>query len=132
MEATLKNVLPLFAIINTDLLEWDSKVSHPWIAELNIKYDRSNSNGMPNSEDYELLNVIEDEIMKAMKDSEGYLNNGRQTADSGRTIYFACKDFRKPFKIFDNLKSKHKNRIAIDFDIYKDKYWRSLERFRLY
>jgi hypothetical protein len=99
-EAELKNGNKLLAIINTQLLNWDSKASHPWVSVFIIKYDGSNSNGMPDSEDYKLLNEIEDEIMCYLTDKDGYLNIGRQTADGEREIYFACKDFRKPSKVF--------------------------------
>ncbi|HRB71487.1 MAG TPA: DUF695 domain-containing protein [Flavobacterium sp.] len=128
-EAELNNGKPLFAVINTTLLEWDSKASHPWILEMAIKYDGDNNNGMPDNETYQLLNVFEDEIMLELKDSDGYLNIGRQTADNERVVYFACQDFRKPCKVVDELKTKYNSRIELTYDIYKDKYWRSFERF---
>ena len=31
--------LPLIAVINTDLLQWDGKASHPWILQMEMKYD---------------------------------------------------------------------------------------------
>lgn len=63
LEATLKNGLPLIAIINSTLLNWDSKASHPWILKVEIKFDGNNSNGMPDKYTYEQLNDFEDEIM---------------------------------------------------------------------
>ncbi|MEO0506586.1 MAG: DUF695 domain-containing protein [Bacteroidota bacterium] len=129
LEATLENGLPLVAMVNTDLLNWDSKASHPWIVILEMKYDGENSNGMPNSKTYELLNQIEDEIMTQLKDSDGYLNIGRQTANSAREVYFACCEFRKPSKLLYNIKAKYRDKIELDFDIYKDKYWQSFDRF---
>ncbi|WP_299316068.1 DUF695 domain-containing protein [uncultured Aquimarina sp.] len=129
LEATLENGLPLLAIVNSDLLNWDSKASHPWMAVMEIKYDGENNNGMPNNSDYQLLNEIEEKIMLELKDSDGYLNVGRQTADSIREVYFACVDFRKPSKVLHNIKNEYKNRIEIDFDVYKDKYWQSFNRF---
>lgn len=129
LEATLKNGLPLVAVINTDLLNWDSKASHPWIAVMEIKYDGKSNNGMPDDSTYQLLNEIEDKIMAELKDSDGYLNIGRQTADSIREIYFACVEFRKPSKILHEIKKEYKNKIQLDFDIYKDKYWQSFNRF---
>lgn len=129
LEATMKNGLPLLAIVNTDLLNWDSKASHPWIATLEIKYDGKDNNGMPNESTYQLLNEIEDKIMVKLKDSDGYLNIGRQTADSIREIYFACVEFRKPSKVLYDIKIEYQNKIEIDFDIYKDKYWQSFNRF---
>ncbi|PID67538.1 MAG: DUF695 domain-containing protein [Flavobacteriia bacterium] len=128
LEATLNNGLPLFAMINTDLLHWDSKASHPWIVVIKIDYD-GNNNGMPDKPTYELLNDIEDKIMIDLKDADGYLNIGRQTADSVREIYFACTEFRKPSKVLYKLKKDYHNRIALDYDIYKDKYWQTFNRF---
>ncbi|MFD0991684.1 DUF695 domain-containing protein [Tenacibaculum geojense] len=130
LEATLKNGFPLFAVVNSDLLNWDSKASHPWIASVKIHYDGKNNNGMPNENVYKLLDTIEDEIMLELKDSEGYLNIGRETADSIREIYFACVEFRKPSKVLYKIVKKYQDRIELDFDIYKDKYWQSFNRFK--
>lgn len=129
LEATLKNGLPLVAVINKDLLNWDSKASHPWIAVIEIKYDGKNNNGMPDESTYQLLDEIEEKIMAELKDFEGYLNIGRETADSVREVYFACIDFRKPSKILHRIKKEYQNKIELDFDIYKDKYWESFNRF---
>ena len=125
----MKNGLPLLAILNTDLLSWDSKASHPWIAVMKIKYDGKNNNGMPNNSTYHLLNEIEEKVMKELKDSDGYLNVGRQTAESVREVYFACIEFRKPSKILHRIKKEYKDKIDFDFDLYKDKYWQSFDRF---
>lgn len=129
LEATLNNGKPLLAIVNSALLEWDRKASHPWILSVEIKYDGEINNGLPDNETYQLLNKIEDEIMEELKDSDGFLNIGRQTADGAREIYFACKDFRKPSKVLHQLTKNYSNTITISFDIYKDKYWQSLNRF---
>lgn len=130
LEATLKNGLPLIAFINTDLLNWDSKASHPWMVILTFKYDGTENNGLPNSDMYQLLNAIEDEVMETLKDKDGYLNVGRQTADSERDVYFACMEFRKPSKVLYQIQQKYKDRIEIDYDIYKDKYWLLFDRFQ--
>ena len=85
---------------------------------------------MPNNETSELLNTIEDEIMEYLRDADGYLNIGHQTAENLREIYFACKDFRKPSDVLYRIKKKYGAKAAIDYDIYKDKYWRSFNRFK--
>lgn len=129
LEATLNNGLPLFAVINMDLLNWDAKASHPWIVVLEIKYDGTENNGLPDKKTYSLLNEIEDDMMNKLKDFDGYLNVGRQSADNLREVYFACMDFRKPSKIINDIQSKYANQIEIQADIYKDKYWQSFNRF---
>ena len=129
LEAKLESGNTLLAVINTDLLNWENKASHPWISKIVIGYDGSKNNGMPNDKDYKLLNEIEEEIMQELIDFDGYLNIGRQTSKSEREIYFACKDFRKPSKILFNIQQKYMNKFEIDYTIYKDKYWQSFERF---
>ena len=110
-------------------MHWDSKASHPWISTMEIKYDGKNNNGMPNDTTYEFLDEIEEKIMAELKDADGYLNVGRQTADSVREIYFACIDFRKPSKVLHKIKKEYQGKIELGFDIYKDKYWQSFNRF---
>ena len=130
LEAELESGNKLFAVVNTQLLEWDSKASHPWIAVITFKYDGSNNNAMPSEDDYESLNQIEESILKDLSDRDGYLYIGRQTANTSRDIYFACKDFRKPSKVFFKIQQDYSNKFEIEYDIYKDKYWQSFERFR--
>ena len=130
LEAKLENGNPLIAVINTQLLRWDSKASHPWILNVEIKYcSEKFNNGMPDQQKMKLLEDIENEALDQLKDFDGYLNIGRQTANGTRDIFFACKDFRKPSKVIHDLTSKYKGKVDIGYDIYKDKYWRSFDRF---
>lgn len=129
-EADLNSGNPLIAIINSDLLKWDAKASHPWMVYLIFNFDGTQTNGMPNQEDYDLMNQIEDEIMLELKDINGYLNIGRQTAESKREVYFACKDFRLPSKVFYAIQQKYGDKLEIDYAIYKDKYWQYFEQFQ--
>ncbi|MEO6252387.1 MAG: DUF695 domain-containing protein [Ferruginibacter sp.] len=130
LEAKLESGNMLLAVVNTKLLGWDSQASHPWLAVMTIKYDGSNNNGMPNKGDYESMSNIEEEIMTSLVDKDGNLNVGRQTAKNEREIYFACKDFRKPSKVFYETQQKYSGKFEIEFDIYKDKYWQTFERFK--
>ncbi len=129
LEAELKSGNALIAVVNTELLQWDAKASHPWILSVEVPYDGSNNNGMPEEETYKLLDELEDNISAELKDFEGYLNIGRQTAKNVREIYFACRDFRKPSKILNKLEQDYAGHFEITYDIYKDKYWQSFNRF---
>lgn len=130
LEGTLENGLPIFGVVNSDLLNWDSKASHPWILRVDIEYDGENNNGMPNEYTLQLLNEIEESIMIQLKDIDGYLNILRETGKSVREIYFACTEFRKPSKVLYEIKKYYKNKIEINFDLYKDKYWQSFNGFK--
>jgi hypothetical protein len=128
LEAELESGTKLIAVVNTQLLTWDSKASHPWIAVINFKFDGNNNNGMPNDKDYQTLNEIEEAVLQQLLEKDGYLYIGRQTANNERDIYFACKDFRKPAKVFFKTQQDNNN-FDIEYNIYKDKYWQSFERF---
>ena len=132
LEAKLESDNAIIAVINTDLLEWDGKASHPWILHINVKYDGSKNGGMPDDETYEALNDLENVILQDLKDFDGYLNIGRQTAENIREIYFACKEFRKPSLVIDQISTENADKFEISFEIYKDKYWQSFNRFIKY
>ena len=119
----------LIAIINTDLLEWDAKASHPWVMVVTIPFDGTQHNGMPDSETYELLNQLEEELIAELPDHEGFLNVGRQTASGSREIYFTCQNFRKPSKVLYQFQTRYVDTLALEYSLYKDKYWQTFERF---
>lgn len=129
LEAELETGRKLIATINTDLLKWDRKASHPWILAIEIKYDGEANRGLPDDTDYKRLNVLEDELFEELIDSEGYLYIGRQTSNNTRDIFFACKDFRKPSLVTYQWQERHKSTDDISYTIFKDKYWQSFNQF---
>ncbi|MEP6804921.1 MAG: DUF695 domain-containing protein [Flavobacterium sp.] len=120
---------PLLAVINTDLVNWDAKMSHPWITIVTVFFDGKSNNGMPDEKMYKFLDNFEDELTSELKDFEGYLNIGRETGNNKREIYFACKDFRKPSKILSEIETKYSKELKVTSEIYKDKYWASFKHF---
>lgn len=131
MEGILQNGKPIIAIVNTTLLDWDRKASHPWILKAGIRYEGNKKTGMPDDGTHDLLNTFEEDISNKLKDVDGYLNIGRQTSDNIREIYYACKEFRQPSKILYQLTDQYKDSVDFKYDIYKDKYWRTFDHFRV-
>ncbi len=129
LEATLENGMPLIALINRTILDWDAKASHPWIIRVEIAYQAS-QNGFPDENTYQLLNQFEDELIEILPDDQGYLNLGRETVDGNRDIFFACKDFRKAARVLEQMKMVYKQAFHVGYAIYKDKYWQSFERYK--
>lgn len=130
LEAALPNGNKLLAVINTDVLEWENKASHPWILSFEIEYEGQHTNGMPNTTTYQLLDEFENKLLDELHDFDGYLNIGRQTADNFRNIYFACKEFRKPSKVAYELQQQYTGKVSISYTIYKDKYWQTFDRYK--
>lgn len=129
LEAELKDGKPIVAMMNSELLKWNEKPSYQWILNINLTFDGSSNNGLPNDSTMKLLNNFEDYLSEFLNDGNGQLNIGRETADGIRTIYFACKDFRHPTKIMDQIIRKYEGEIDLDFEIFKDKYWTSLNYY---
>ncbi len=123
----LENGDPLFVLFNTALLNWDSKASHPWILDIEIPY--KGENGLPEDTTIKMLNDMEDQLELALPDQEGYLFLGHETGQNTRLIFFACKEFRKPSKILSDFQQKYQPNQTIKYSIYKDKYWRSFNRY---
>jgi hypothetical protein len=128
MEGRLENGNPLVATVNADVLKWERKASHPWIMTVIISY-KGNAQGMPDEATLAMMEEIQNAIQAELQDADGYINIGRQTADGARELYYACKDFRKPSKVLRSIEKQYAGRADISFDIYKDKYWQSFERF---
>ena len=129
LEAQLKNGNPVIALMNSDLLKWNDKASYQWILIVNLMFDETENKGLPNDATMQLLNKFEDNLLEFLNDENGELNIGRETSDGTRTIYFACKDFRHPTKIMDEFKTKYDDKLELDFEIFKDKYWSTLNYF---
>lgn len=117
------------ATVNTQILQWDYKASHPWVGLLDINYSKNTNNGMPDKKAQGNLLEIEEEINKSLVEVDGYINIGRETAKDVRTIYFACKDFRKPSEEFYKIQKQFSEQFKIEAHLYKDKYWRTFNKF---
>ncbi|BAV07304.1 Family of unknown function [Filimonas lacunae] len=128
-EASFEDGGKLFALINMHLLSWEGQVSHPWMAILIIRFGAEGAFGLSEN-DYALLNTIEDEIMAEITSEDGIVNIGRQTVSNEREVYFAAKDFRKISKLLYHTQLKYASNFTIGYDLYKDKYWQSMNRYK--
>ncbi|NII27868.1 DUF695 domain-containing protein [Pseudoflavitalea sp. X16] len=120
--------LPLLAVVNNRLLHWDAKASHPWMMVIEITY-KADSSGMPDDDTYSLMTGFEEELIALLPDSAGYLNLGRQTYNGTRKIYYSCHEFRHVSKTTAALLHKYRSELSISYNIYKDKYWKTMNRF---
>jgi hypothetical protein len=130
-EMVLENGNPILAIVNVDLINWDLKASHPWMLNIGVNYNGDSNNGLPDELLFQKLAQLEDEIMMELKDEDGYLNLARETGDNLKEIYFACKDYRKPSKVLSKIQAAYPE-LDMDYKIYKDKYWASLNHFNAF
>lgn len=127
-ETKLESGDSLITTINTNLLNWEHLAAYPWITIIVMKYKEGN-NGMPSKEENNQLYNIEEQINKELTETLFCLNVGRQTGENKREIYYASKDFRVPAIALDKI-AKNNNEFSIQYEIYKDKYWQTFERFK--
>lgn len=129
-EGALKNGSPYLATINNQLMSWERKASHPWVAIFTIKFESEDNYGMPDGDDIEMLDIIELMILDLLFAKDGNLYLGKETADNEREIYFVCKDFRQVSVAFFKIQTVYSAMYDISYKIYKDKYWQSFERYK--
>jgi hypothetical protein len=118
--------------LNTDLLQWDAKVSHPWMMLIVVDYEKTNGlagSGMPDTKHYQHITRLEKELAEKLPDSAGYLILARQTYKGKRTIFLACKEFRQASKTTQQLLETYYPDLSCSYEIYKDKYWKTMEPF---
>lgn len=121
--------IPYFISINKTLLDWEQKVSYPWIVKVDLDYE-GNDNLLPGGEQVELLNEIEDMLIDNNIEDNSLLYVVRLTGNNQRSIFCVTKDFRKASKQVNKVLNLYKDKIKTDYTIYKDKYWFSLEKFK--
>jgi len=130
MEAEDENGLPVFAIMNQDLLNWDAKASHPWMMVVDIAFDGDENEGMPDDATSDLLNRFEEQLVSELPDEKGYLTIGRETYKNTRTIFIACKEFRYSSKTMAALIEQYSEQLEISYEIFKDKYWMTVNHLK--
>lgn len=128
-ETQLESGKSLITTINTNLLKWEHIAAYPWITIIAMKYKEGN-NGMPSQEENNTLYEIEEEVNKYLTEDLFCLNIGRQTGENKREIYYASKDFRVPAVALDKI-SKMPQEFPVEYEIYKDKYWQTFDRFKV-
>ena len=118
----------MIAAVNRTLLQWDRKASHPWRINISITY-KGKINGMPRDKTADELEKIQETIVEQLIAQGGCLFIGRDTANNVRTIYLACREFRQPSKFISQNIKDLETKLDIDYVIFKDKYWHSLDHF---
>lgn len=126
-QATIEG-FPYFISVNKTLLDWDKKMSYPWIVKVEIPY-AGDANGLPESKQFDFMNEVEDMVLETNEEGNNLLFIVRETGNSKRTIYFVAQDFRKASKCVKQALSLYTEKEGISFSVYKDKYWFSLAMY---
>jgi len=120
--------VPMLLVINTGAMHYAHPSSYPWILEFIMKYNERD--GLPENKTLAFMEEIEEEVRALIPDND-FLDIGRETSGNNRSIYFASREFRAMARAADTISNKYANKMEIEWDVYKDKYWQSLDAFRL-
>ncbi len=121
---------PYLGIINTSVLNWEAKASHPWILVFSFRYNGNNNQGLPEPNDYNVLNDMEDELIHYLTPEKGCLHIGRESHKNIREVFFACNEFRNCSKIAQFFSFLYGLKFEVSYEIFKDKYWQTFEKFQ--
>ena len=121
------NKEPFVTLIDSGLMAWDAKPSHPWIAVMTVEFDGTQNAGMPDEGTWNSLCKLENDLMAKLPNSHGYLKIAARTASNTRNFYFACQDFRAPSKVLYQLQASYASVFKVTYEIYQDKYWQSMD-----
>ncbi len=130
LEGRTPNGSPVLANINQNLINWDTKASHPWLMKVTCTFKTPVTNGGLDAQTSEFLDEIEEEICTKLPDVEGYLNFGRVTVENIRELFFACREYSHLSTVMHHIQKSNKRPITIEFEVQKDKYWRLFDQFR--
>jgi hypothetical protein len=117
----------IVGVVNSDLISWDKKASHPWVMLITIKFDENENNGMPNQKALQSYYQFEDKLRELLPDSEGYVHVAQTTGLGKREIYYANKEYLRPIRILEQMKNEVNFEYTIE--VFKDKYWQSMRHF---
>lgn len=115
---------------NNMLLQCENPVAYPWILAIAITYDTSRADGLPDDEGSDKLQALEDAFFRQLKGSDGYLYLGKESSDGVQDVFFACCEYRKSSRIVADIIAGYDGAFELDYNIYKDKYWRTFEEYR--
>lgn len=121
---------PFFAIINYNLLDWSFKSAYPWILELKLKFEGVGANNMPDDHTYSLLQKVESTFHLVLPRSIGFVFIGSETSSGKKMLFFASRDFRCLPATLRHAYFLHKEKVSLEYNIYKDLNWKNFDRFK--
>ncbi len=126
IEGEIGDGIPIFGVVDKDLLEWEGRISHPWILSIIISYN--SDNGMADERTDGFIETLETELTDALTDFDGYHYICKERTPGQTQIYFVCREFRKPAKIMYAMEQLL-DELDFSYQIVHDKYWQTFEKY---
>ncbi len=130
-EGTVDQGIPMLSVINCKALEWEYKASHPWMLVIIQNYQPKDELGLPDDSSLNLFENIQSDMETLLPESAGYIQIGTETLDGRRELFIACREYRQATRMAKLIQQKYQQRMEIDFDIFKDKYWKTFNNYRI-
>ena len=129
-EGTTQEDMPIISTINTTVLNWDHKASHPWILVIMNEYIPANESGFPDADNFDLMVSVEEKIEERLMQRPGFIFLGTETVNGIREAFFACRDFRYASEVMDEFIEAYADKLNMRMEFFKDRYWQSFEKYR--
>lgn len=117
-------------LADTTLLNFPFKIAYPWMMVVSVALDNTpHQHSIPRNILCDFFEELENDLNKALSRDSGNLLIAKKTEKEEYTLYWACQEFRHSSKIAYKVLQKYIEFFSIDYSIYKDKYWQTLDFF---
>lgn len=117
----------MLVTIDAGFKEWPLRPAFPWLLQVDINY-KGDTNGLPSQQQQEEMQVVEDEIVSLLSESNSWFI-GHRTYDNVRNVYFYASEYRSGSRLLHNYTETARSNYTILFFIRKDKYWQNMEMY---
>lgn len=127
----LKDKEPTYiGFINMDIvMNYENKPSYPWLLFIRLEYP-GNENGLPLDKDAEAINIIEKELVISLTEEMNNLYLGNEKHNHLSEFFVACSEFKNSSKTAQMLIQKYGTAFRMSYVIYKDKYWKTFDKYK--
>ena len=115
--------LPGIAVVNTSLVEFEPKEAFNWHLQISVPYDDVVDNGMPSSDEQQLLYAFEDWIDPIIKSDRNVLFLARVTFDGYRDLHYRVYEPEITNNTLQEIINSKNYSRDFEFEIEYDEDW---------
>jgi hypothetical protein len=114
---------PAVVVVNSSLRTFDQRETFPWHLRITIDCLLLGANGMPTSEEVDILNQLEDHIETPLQVGENAIFLARITARGERVLLYRIQDPEKANDALRSLVSPPSGRREWEYRMESDAHW---------
>jgi Family of unknown function (DUF695) len=113
-------------IVNHALKDYGFKDEFPWHLWIDIQIEGTGEDGLPDGAEAEILNGLEDEIQRKLKEVCDILHVGRMTWNSRRELFYYLNDPEAAHQTLQTIIAGNPKR-EFQYEMREDAAWESVD-----